>query len=99
MTRHIGGQDGPRLHRLAQSQIGLPVAIWPYSSYIDTTPIEASPIEDEVSSDPYIIVISNLLDRGPHRTALETPSDYGYAGCHAIPNGYHCDIAHSGAAP
>src|SRR5208283_549502 len=89
--RHIGVQDGLRFHHLAQSQIGLPVATWPYSSFLDTTPIEAPPVEDEVFSDPYVIVMSNLPGRAPQLKAPETPPDYGYAGCRAIPNGYHCE--------
>ena len=104
MARHIGVQDGLRLHHPAQPQIGLPVMVWPYSSFVDTTPIEASPvevspIENEVSLNPYVIVISNLPNRAPQHATADTPPDYGYAGCHAIPNGYRCDISHRGAAP
>ncbi len=104
MARHIGVQDGLRLHHPAQPQIGLPVMVWPYSSFVDTAPIaaspvEASPVENEVSLNPYVIVISDLRSRAPQHAAPDTPPDYSYAGCYAIPNGYRCDISHRGAAP
>jgi hypothetical protein len=99
MTRRIGAQDDLRFHHHAQSQNGLPAVIWPDWPLDDTTPLETPQIGDEAPPDPYVVVMSNSPDRAPQRTAPEAPPDYSYAGCHPIPNGYHCDIPHNEAAP
>jgi hypothetical protein len=99
MARRIGGQDDPRVHHHAQSENGLQAVIWPYWPPDDTGPLETPQIESAVPSDPYVIVVSNSPDRAPQRAAPEVPPDYSYAGCHAIPNGYHCDIPRNEVAP
>jgi hypothetical protein len=99
MARRIGVHGDPRIHHHAQSQNGLPATIWPYWLPDDTAPLETPQIESAVPSDPYVIVLSNSPDGAPQRTAPEAPPDYSYAGCYAIPNGYHCDVPHSEASP
>jgi hypothetical protein len=98
MARRIGVQDVPRFHHHAQSQNSSPVTLWPYWSSNDTAPLETPQIESAVPSDPYVIVLSNSPDHAPQRTAPETRPDYSYAGCYAIPNGYHCDVPRNGGA-
>ena len=90
--------QGPvQFHHFAQRQVGLPMAIWPYLPLIDTTPVGASPVEADAPANPYVIIISG---RPQAPVTPPTPPDYGYPpGCHAFPDGYHCDIDHSGAAP
>jgi hypothetical protein len=99
MARRIGGQNGPRFHHLAQSQNRLPVTLWPYWPSEDTAPLETPQIESEVPSDPYVIVVTSSPGGAPQHTAPEAPPDYSYAGCHAIPIGYHCHIPHNEASP
>jgi hypothetical protein len=105
VTPHIAARNfdfhsDHRLRRNALLQNGLPIAIWPYQSFTDTTPMDiVAPIQSEVAPSPPIIVISGLPNGVPDRTVPETPPDYGYiAGCRAIPNGYHCDAPHNAAA-
>jgi hypothetical protein len=60
---------------------------WPYAWWpMDTT---SPQVVTEAPSRPEVIVISGAND-GRGRAVAE--DDYSYvAGCHAIPNGYHCD--------
>jgi hypothetical protein len=60
---------------------------WPYAGWpLDTTQAQ---VATEVPSHPEVIVISGP-NNGGGRARPE--DDYSYvAGCHAIPNGYHCD--------
>jgi hypothetical protein len=66
---------------------------WPYSWWpTDTTPAQYAPA---VPSEPQVIVIADSHYTQPRVVPSSSPGDppdYGYvAGCHAIPNGYHCD--------
>jgi hypothetical protein len=68
--------------------------IWPYSSTDGVTPIEVPVAGSEVSSDPQVIIIPGPASSAPEQTTPEAPTDYSYVpGCHAIPNGYHCDAS------
>jgi hypothetical protein len=101
---HIAGgsfdvRNDLRFRRRTQLQNGLPITIWPFLSFVGTTPIDIPPIQSEVPPAPPIIVMSGLPNGVPKPQAPEDPPDYGYvAGCRAIPNGYHCDTPHNGAA-
>jgi hypothetical protein len=68
--------------------------IWPYPWWpTDTTPAQVGTAG--APSEPQVIVISGS-NYAPGRIAPPPgdPPDYGYVpGCHAIPNGYHCDAA------
>jgi hypothetical protein len=98
---HIGArsfnvQNDLRLRRHAQLQNGLPITIWPDSSFVGTTPIDITPIHSELAPIPPVIVMSGFPNGVPEPQAPETPPDYGYvAGCRAFPNGYHCDTPHN----
>jgi hypothetical protein len=97
VARHIDIQNQLSLHRRSQLQDGLPVTIWPYWSSIDTTPMEVPLAGVPAPSNQPVIVVSGLPNRVQERMAPETPPDYSYVtGCHAIPNGYHCDAPHNG---
>jgi hypothetical protein len=104
VTPHIAARNADvrndrRFHRHALFQNGLPITLWPYSSFTDTTPMDVNPIQSEVPASPPIIVMSGLPNGVPDRRVPETPPDDGYiAGCRAIPNGYHCDTPHNAAA-
>jgi hypothetical protein len=99
MARRIDAQNGLRFRRHAQLRNGLPVLTLPYSSSIGMTTVDVPSVQNGRPSDPPVFVMSQLPNRAPERTAPETPPDYGYvAGCRAIPNGYHCDMPHDGAA-
>jgi hypothetical protein len=68
--------------------------IWPYSSIDGAIPVEVPVAGSEVSSDPQVIMIPGPAGGAPGQTAPEAPADYSYVpGCHAIPNGYHCDAS------
>ncbi len=82
--------------------------IWPYPWWpIDTTqgwPIDAtqSQVGTAVPSEPQVIVISGSnYGQGHSAQAPGDPPDYSYVpGCHAIPNGYHCDAPrHEASVP
>jgi len=43
---------------------------------------------------PSVVVVSTPTAGAPDAGTPVMPPDYGYvAGCHPIPNGYHCDVA------
>jgi hypothetical protein len=99
VARNADLRNDLRLRRHALFQNGPPVTIWPYSSFDGTTPIGIPPIQSELAPIPPVFVMSGLPNGVPEPQAPETPPDYGYvAGCRAIPNGYHCDTPHTGAA-
>jgi hypothetical protein len=65
--------------------------IWPYPWWpYDTTPAD---VGTAVPSEPHVIVISDSnYTQGRIAPTPGDPPDYSYIpGCHAIPNGYHCD--------
>jgi len=99
IARHTGMENDLRIHSRASLQNGIPVAIWPYLPFIDTAPTEATSTENGPPDGPQVIVMSDLSHGASQAAAPETPPDYGYAGCHAIPNGYHCDIPRHEATP
>jgi hypothetical protein len=74
------------------------IAAWPYPWSPDAGPIQAA---EPPTPHPTVIVLSNAA---PSHAALPSPPedrlpDYSYVpGCHAIPGGYHCDIAHNAPA-
>jgi hypothetical protein len=78
--------------RSGLTQNALPLAIWPYG--LDT-PIEAPAAAETVPSQPEVLVIAGSHGVLPENATPQTPPDYSYVtGCHAIPNGYHCDNTH-----
>jgi hypothetical protein len=84
--------------RRTQLQNGLPITIWPYSPYTDTAPMDVPLTQSEVLPSPPVILMSGLSSGGLDRTGPETRPDFSYvAGCHAIPNGYHCNTPHKEA--
>jgi hypothetical protein len=98
-ARNPDARNELRFRRDTQLQNGLPITIWPYSSFTDTTPMDVPPSQSEVPVLPPVIAMSGWPNGTPDRTAPERPADYSYvAGCHAIPNGHHCDLAHNEAA-
>jgi hypothetical protein len=89
-------QNGFSRNRDARFLGGSPIGIWPFFPFFDTLPIQAPSVASETPSSPVVIVMSDMSDRAPERATPGTLPDYGYvAGCHAIPNGYHCDIPHT----
>jgi len=95
-ARHADVQNDLRFRRHTQLQGSQPITIWPYSPFTDTAPMDVPLTQSEVPPSPPVIVMSGLSNGGPDRTAPETPPDFSYvAGCHAIPNGYHCDLPHN----
>jgi hypothetical protein len=108
VTRGLGGVQNDVFRRGAGfGNPGL-AGIWPYPWWpIDTTqgwPIDTTPAQvgTAVPSEPQVIVISSS-NHAQGRTAPPPgdPPDYSYVpGCHAIPNGYHCDApGHEAPAP
>jgi hypothetical protein len=82
----VVGRDG--------SGNGAAVIGWPYYPAFEAIPVGPT----EVSTQPQVIVISGDPGVTPTRTAPDTRLDYSFvAGCHAIPNGYHCDPPRSEA--
>jgi hypothetical protein len=63
---------------------------WPNTGYeYGYQPVQQA---QDAPSQPQVIVIRS--DGNGRMTAAEATPDYGYVqGCHAIPNGYHCDTA------
>jgi hypothetical protein len=98
---HIGArsfniQNDLQFRRHAQLQNGPRITIWPYWSFVGTTPIDTPPIQSELAPIPPVIVMPGLPNGVPEPQAPEAPLDYGYVeGCRAIPNGYHCDTPHN----
>jgi hypothetical protein len=79
---------------------GSQTGIWPFWPYFDTSPIDGAPVANSDPADPFVIVMSGQPDRASERATADAPPDYSYvAGCHAIPNGYHCDLPHNQATP
>jgi hypothetical protein len=73
---------------------------WPYPWWpIDTTQAQ---VGTAAPSEPQVIVISSSnYAQGRIAPAPGDPPDFSYVpGCHAIPNGYHCDAPrHEAPAP
>lgn len=49
----------------------------------------SAPVEQDQAPNPEVVVIHT--DGEGRMTLSQAAPDYGYAGCHAIANGYHCD--------
>jgi hypothetical protein len=104
MRRHLPGQQqmdirhSLRIHdHHLRPQGSLPVAIWPYEPYIDTSPAQVAPTESEAAPAPQVIIIQSDNPARFRPTKPEAPLDFSYVPeCRAIPNGYHCDD-HKGA--
>jgi hypothetical protein len=92
MARSFGRENGLRVHRNDQLQNGFPVAVWPYLPSTDTTPTDVTSAESEPSAGPQVIILSSSSQGEPLAGAAKAQFDHSYAGCHAIPNGYHCDM-------
>jgi hypothetical protein len=99
VTGGLGGfQNNVFRGGTARRNSGL-AGIWPYPWWpIDTTegwPIDTTTAQvgTAVPSEPQVIVISGSnYAQGRIAPAPGDPPDYSYIpGCHAIPNGYHCD--------
>jgi hypothetical protein len=90
--RHQGTVPGHdfRFHDHIPSQ-GMPVLIWPYDPYDETSPPTTETAGTQQPDEPQIIVIRNNPPR-QGVTSQEAKLDFSYVGgCHQIPNGYHCD--------
>jgi hypothetical protein len=100
VPRHFAvGNDLP-LRRRVPFENSWPIGIWPLWPNFDTTPMVVPSSGSDVPTSPPVIVVSGLPSGAPERTASATLPDYSYvAGCHAIPQGYHCDAPHDGEAP
>ena len=86
-----------RLDRHHLAQTGGPIVLWP--DWFPTTQVAPPPAEVQVPPQPEVIVLAGLHGSSPENVTPEPPADYSYvAGCHAIPNGYHCDIPHDETA-
>jgi hypothetical protein len=97
-ARHADVQNDLRFRRRTPLQNGLPITNWPYSPYTDTAPMDVPLTQSEVLPSPPVILMSGLSSGGLDRTGPETRPDFSYvAGCHAIPNGYHCNTPHKEA--
>lgn len=93
------GRSDLRSRRGNQIENGWPVGLWPYGSTWYPAPLETSAGGDDMPANPQVIVVSGLITNAPERTAPQAPADYSYVpGCHAIPNGYHCDVARKDTA-
>jgi hypothetical protein len=91
----FGAQNGFRFDRNAQLWGGWPIDSGPSWPFFDTAPMQVPSVVSDAPSNPVVVVMSGVSDRAPERATPEAPPDYGYvAGCHAIPNGYHCDTPH-----
>lgn len=99
LTHQLAAEDYRWRRVRAQSSTALPAWGWPYWPLLDTAPLNTTQTDPDVPSDPYVIVMSNVPGRAPNATVPAAPLDYSYAGCHAIPNGYHCDSPRNQATP
>jgi hypothetical protein len=96
--RFIAAQRFRALHlqnRRLHSLTGFPIGgIWPGFWWPNTQVVEVPAAVEETAQpqmQPQIIIIRS--DTAAH-TVPEPPPDFGYvSGCHAIPNGYHCDTS------
>ena len=88
-----------RFHGHPRSQGTLPVLIWPYDPYFESYSPTTAATGTEPSPEPQIIVMPSSPQ--PQGTAAqETRLDFSYVGgCHAIPNGYHCDSTDASKQP
>jgi hypothetical protein len=85
------------LHRpkFGPVQGGLPIAVWTYGPPVTGTAAPA--VEAAPPPQPEVIVMAAPHDATAETARSEAPPDYSYvAGCHAIPNGYHCDVPPGG---
>jgi hypothetical protein len=99
ITRQLAARDNRWRRVHDQSTTVSPGWGWPYLPLLDTAPLSTTQTGTDGPSDPYVIVMSNPPGRAPNGTASVALGDYSYAGCHAIPNGYHCDSPRSQATP
>ena len=89
-ARHPHMQEGRGLHRHGLTQTGLPITLWPGEP--PTIQTEAPPPEEAAPPPPQVIVLAAPHGGSSENAAPAAPADYSYVtGCHAIPNGYHCD--------
>ena len=88
--RSIAAQGRALSAHIARTQAVLPAAIGPYSWSIGAAAIEPYPAGNATPPDPYVIVVSQLSPV-PIRPPPVAAPDAVAAGCHPIPNGYHCD--------
>jgi hypothetical protein len=67
---------------------GSPDGWWPENAY------QPAQVQEPPPSHPQVIVISG--DHKERLAAADTMPDYSYVpGCHAIANGYHCEVSDS----
>jgi hypothetical protein len=85
------------LRRRDQFENVWPIGIWPFWPSGDTIPAVVTSSGSDVPASRSVTVVSGAPNGEPERTESATPRDYSYvAGCHAIPNGYHCDSPRHG---
>jgi hypothetical protein len=93
--RVIGAQrfHAPNLRGMHQRFLtSFPIGgIWPGFWWPNTQVIQV-PVEETAQPQPQPQIIVLHSDRAANPP--DPPPDFGYvAGCHAIPNGYHCDAS------
>jgi hypothetical protein len=70
-------------------------ALWPYRPYSDGLPSDDYSTDTEAPAAPEVLVNPWASNPVPKAGGPEPPQDFSYVpGCHAIPNGYHCDGQH-----
>lgn len=88
-NRSIAAQGRQGSAQAARQQTVQSAAIGPYSWFIGGAPDEIYPV-DNTRPDPYVIVISQVSPV-PVSPKPNPAPEISIAGCHPIPNGYHCD--------
>jgi hypothetical protein len=92
VPRRINVADELRARGRGSFENGFPIGAWPYWPTIGT-------VGGEAPSSPAVIVVSAAQTPASQRTLSDQFPDYSYIpGCHAIPNGYHCDTTQKQAA-
>ena len=61
---------------------------WPVGDLSDNGYV-SPPLQQDQAPAPEVIVVHT--DGEGRMTTAQAAPDYSYVGCHAIPNGYHCD--------
>jgi hypothetical protein len=90
VTRNLAFRNNLRARQLAPVQSFWPMGWWPDSWPVSTPTV----VVGDGPAVPSVIVVSTPTAGASGAGAPVMPPDYGYvAGCHPIPNGYHCDVA------
>jgi hypothetical protein len=92
VPRQINVADELRRRGRGPFENGFPIGAWTYWPYIDT-------VSSQAPAAPTVIVASAAPTPASQQKPSDQLPDYSYIpGCHAIPNGYHCDTTQKPAA-